>query len=77
MLSKWKQGVIGKMNFALIYARKKHNLLQRDVAKELGIHHNTYYEKENGKKDFTIREARMLCKLFNCTMDELFMEDVS
>lgn len=63
------------MNEKLYIIRKEHRMKQKDVAEKIGVHPQTYHEKEKGKRDFTIREARMLAKLFNCTLDELFGEE--
>ena len=41
----------------------------------LGIHKQSYYLKENGKREFTISEAKKLAKIFDCTLDELFGEE--
>lgn len=38
----------------------------------LGIHKQSYYLKENGKREFTISEAKKLAKIFDCTLDDLF-----
>lgn len=62
------------MNSNLYIARREQNLKQKDVAKKLGIHPQTYHEKERGKKDFTLTEARMLAQMFNCTLNDLFQE---
>ncbi|MEC2691323.1 transcriptional regulator, partial [Bacillus cereus] len=32
----------------------------------------TYYLKEHGKSDFTLKEAQKLAKYFKTTVDELF-----
>lgn len=32
-----------------------------------------YHQKETGKRDFTMREGIKLAKLYNCSLDELFM----
>lgn len=60
------------MNHKLYVVRKENKLYQKDVAKKLNMHPQTYHLKETGKKDFTIREGKMLAKLFNCTLDDLF-----
>ena len=52
--------------------RREHKLRQEDVAKFLGINKQTYYLKERGKSVFTIPEAKLLAKLYGCTLDELF-----
>jgi len=56
----------------LYVKRRENRLKQADVAKKIGIHPQSYYMKENGKRDFTMTEAKRLAKIFNCTLDELF-----
>lgn len=60
-------------NAQLYIKRKERNLYQIDIAKMLNITKQTYHLKESGKSDFTIPEAIKLAKLFNCSLDELFM----
>ena len=56
----------------LYIKRKEQKLLQKDVAKKIGIHPQSYHLKESGKREFTVSEAIKLSKIFNCTVDELF-----
>lgn len=65
------------MNYKLLVARKEKRLYQRELAEKLGIHPQTYHEKEVGKKDFTLTEAKILAKTFHCTLDDLFGGDES
>lgn len=58
----------------LYVIRRENRLKQKDVAKKIGIHPQSYHLKESGKREFTISEARKLAKLFNCTLDDLFGE---
>ena len=58
----------------LYVIRRENRLKQKDVAKRIGIHPQSYHLKESGKREFTISEARKLAKLFNCTLDDLFGE---
>lgn len=60
------------MNPQLYVKRKENKLRQADVAKILNISTQSYYLKENGKRDFTITEAKRLAIIFNCTLDDLF-----
>ena len=60
------------MNPQLYVKRKENKLRQADVAKKLNISTQSYYLKENGKRDFTITEAKRLAIIFNCTLDDLF-----
>ncbi len=45
------------------------------LAKHLGIAYNTFWAKMNGLTDFTIKEIKEMCTLFNCTFEYLF-EDI-
>lgn len=60
------------MHFGLFVARKERKLKQKDVARKLGIHRDTYGRKENGVLDFTLSEAFLLAEMFETTVDELF-----
>ncbi|ALX50431.1 helix-turn-helix transcriptional regulator [Lentibacillus amyloliquefaciens] len=62
-------------NINLYIARREHDIYQKDIANKLGIHPQTYHEKERGKKDFTLTEARMLAQIFECTLNDLFQEE--
>lgn len=59
-------------NINLYVARRERNLYQKEVAKMIGLHPQTYHEKEIGKKDFTLSEAKMLTQVFDCTLNDLF-----
>ena len=63
-------------HYRLYIARRDHKLNQKEVAKKLGISKQSYYKKENGYVEFTIREAKLLTKLFDCSLDDLFGENV-
>lgn len=45
---------------------------QKNIAKILNISVTSYSLKENGKKPFTLQEAKLLADLFNKTIDEIF-----
>ena len=60
------------MNRQVYIKRRESKLRQEDVAKILGINKQTYYLKERGKSVFTIPEAKLLAKLYGCTLDDLF-----
>lgn len=55
-------------------ARKEHRLTQKEIAKRIGMCEKSYQLKENGKRPFTIGEARKLARIFNSSLDELFGE---
>ncbi|QQK77845.1 helix-turn-helix transcriptional regulator [Salicibibacter cibarius] len=60
------------MHVNLYVARKERRLSQYNISKVIGIHKQTYYLKENGKKEFTLSEAKQLAEIFDTTVDELF-----
>lgn len=49
---------------------------QEDIAKLIGVGLNTYNFKENGKKPFTLEEAKIIADYFNTTIDALFFNDI-
>lgn len=49
---------------------------QQDMADFLEIGLTTYNFKENGKKAFTLSEAKKLADYFNTTIDELFFKNI-
>ena len=69
--------MLNKKHMRLYVARKERDIYQKDIAKQLGMHPQTYYEKESARKDFTLKEAQMLAKIFDCTLNDLFGEEVS
>lgn len=48
---------------------------QEDVANMLNITLATYCKKENGKSNFTIKEAKKLADFFNCTIEDIFFAE--
>lgn len=48
---------------------------QSDVAKFLGISSNTYWNKENGKTEFTVSEAKKLAEYFGVSVVDLFFKE--
>lgn len=63
------------MHYKLFVKRRESKMKQVEVAKMLNISNATYSLKENGKADFTLREASKLAKLFGCTLNDLFGEE--
>lgn len=57
-------------------ARELKNVKQSDVAEFLEISPNTYWNKENGKTEFTISEAKKLSKYFDISVLELFFNNL-
>ncbi|MBG9580737.1 transcriptional regulator [Bacillus thuringiensis] len=60
------------MHKNLYIARKEKRMTQVAVGKVVNMHQQTYYLKESGKRDFTLKEAQKLAKYFKTTVDELF-----
>lgn len=60
------------MNIGVYIKRKENKLRQRDVAKKIGMSEQSYYLKENGKREFTITEGKKLAILYKCKLDDLF-----
>ena len=56
----------------LFIARKEQRMTQEAIANLIHISPRTYFAKEHGKRDFTIKEAQKLAKYFKTTVDELF-----
>lgn len=52
-----------------------YDLTQKDMAEKLNISTVTYRDKENGKKDFTLTEARMISEVFHKTIEAIFFEN--
>lgn len=53
--------------------REKAGLKQGDVAEKLDISIANYSKKENGIIKFSIEEANVISKLFNKSIDEIFL----
>lgn len=61
-------------NLNLFIKRRENRLTQKDLAGKIGMHKQSYSEKERGIKDFTLTECRILTKVFDCTLNDLFGE---
>lgn len=48
---------------------------QQFIADKLGISKSTYNLKENGKREFTETEMRILSMIFGKSLDELFFNN--
>ena len=59
----------------LRFLRKQMNLRQQQVADILGIDRSGYSYYECDKTEPPFKRLRLLAKIFNCTMDELFNAD--
>lgn len=59
----------------LIVELKKHKYSQRGLAKYIGISESSMHNKIYGQKQFTLKEAKAIQKVFEgCTLDYLFEE---
>ncbi len=47
------------------------NLTQEEVAKEIGINIKSYNLKENGKRLFTLHEAKKIIRLLKLNLNEV------
>lgn len=56
-------------------ARDREGYSQQQTAEKLNISIQSYNAKENGKRDFSSIEMKILATLFNKTLDDLFWED--
>ena len=65
------------MNHNLYIARRENKLYQKEVAKKIGMHEQTYARKERGELDFTIREGLMLAEIFSCSLNDLFGRELN
>lgn len=63
-----------KMQYKLYDLRKNiKKMTQEDVAEYLGISVQTYRDKEKGKRPFTQDEMFALSKLFDLSIDTIFL----
>ncbi|PGS79155.1 transcriptional regulator [Bacillus cereus] len=60
------------MHKNLYIARKERRMTQVAAANLINKSQRSYYSKEQGKSDFTLKEAQKLAKYFKTTVDELF-----
>lgn len=60
------------MTQKLYVVRREKRLKQKEVAKKIGMHPQSYHLKESGKRQFTIDEGRRLAKVFGCSLNDLF-----
>lgn len=47
------------------------NLTQEEIAKEVGINLKSYNLKENGKREFTLDEAKKISNLLELNLNEV------
>ncbi|MEB9501985.1 helix-turn-helix transcriptional regulator, partial [Bacillus cereus] len=56
------------MHKNLFIARKEQRMTQETIANLIHISPRTYFAKEHGKSDFTLKEAQKLAKYFKTTV---------
>ncbi len=66
---------MNKRNYRLIEARLSKGLLQKEMAKLLGMCMTSYMHRETGKLEFKESEMRQCCKILGKSMDYLFGRD--
>ena len=54
--------------------RVEHGLTQADLADKLGVDISTYNAKEQGKRDFTIKEILQLLNILQCKFEDIFLK---
>lgn len=53
--------------------RVEHGLTQTDLANKLGIDISTYNAKEQGKRNFTIKEVLRILTILQCKFEDIFL----
>ncbi|PHV72150.1 transcriptional regulator [Sporanaerobium hydrogeniformans] len=56
-------------------ARVKYDKTQAEMAEIIGINVNTYCQKEQGNKEFTLSEAKKVADFLGKSIDNLFFAD--
>ena len=54
--------------------RVEKGFTQEEIAKMIGLSTNAYNLKEQGKREFRVREINALLKLLECTYEEIFFQ---
>lgn len=53
--------------------RVEKGFTQEEMAEKIGISTNAYNLKEQGKREFRVREINILLKLLECTYEDIFL----
>ena len=64
------------MNEKMKQARQKKNLSQTELARRIGVSRQTINMIENGDYNPTIGLCRNICKELDCTLNDLFWEEI-
>ena len=54
--------------------RTEVGITQLEMANKLDIAPNTYNFKEQGKREFTIKELIQICEILQCKITDIFLE---
>lgn len=52
--------------------RAQYGLSMADMARILGMGESTYISRENGKREFKVSEAKIICEHFKTSAEEIF-----
>lgn len=66
-----------KLKFTLKQARLLKGLTQKEVAKKLGVHVQTYSNMERNPDDVTVGEAKLISEILGFSYDFIFFNDDS
>lgn len=66
-----------KLQISLAAARVNANLTQEDVARAMHLSKNTIVNWEKGKSEPSVSQSRELEKLYNISMDYIFLPSTS
>ncbi|MEK5139684.1 MULTISPECIES: helix-turn-helix transcriptional regulator [Priestia] len=66
-----------KLKFTLKQARLLKGLTQKEVAKKLGVHVQTYSNMERNPDDVTVGEAKLISEILGFSYDFIFFNDNS
>lgn len=61
----------------LYIARREKGDTQKEIAKKLSISPQRYQLKESGKAKFSLDEAKILSKLYEMPIDDLFSNSIT
>ncbi len=72
-----KKSEVIKLKFTLKQARLLKGLTQKEVAKKLGVHVQTYSNMERNPDDVTVGEAKLISEILGFSYDFIFFNDNS
>lgn len=72
-----KKSEVVKLKFTLKQARLLKGLTQKEVAKKLGVHVQTYSNMERNPDDVTVGEAKLISEILGFSYDFIFFNDNS